>query len=134
MSINNQNLNVIKALYEAINQNDIVEAMKLFDTQIERVELIDLSSVGVFRGLTEMEAHLRKGRETWAEGSCTPERFTEINNKVVVFTHVRVRLKNHADWLEGQTTDVFALSKGKITEFRTYIDRDEALKWAGVIN
>ena len=30
---------------------------------------------GTYRGLAEAEAHFSQARETWAEGSCEPERF-----------------------------------------------------------
>ena len=127
----NQNQKVIQDFYKTLNQNDIAGAMELFDPRIERIELLGLPSEGPYHGLAEMEAHLRKGRGTWAEGSCRPERFIECNDKVVVYVYVHVRLKNQADWLEGRVTDAFTLSNGKIIEFRSYSDGEAALKWAG---
>ena len=80
----------------------------------------------------EVREHVIKGRSTWAEGSCEPERFVINGDKVIVLTHVRVRLKDQTEWLEGNTADVFTFRNGKITEFRTFSDEYEAFEYAGV--
>ena len=75
-------------------------------------------------------AHQR--RSTWAEGSCEPERFIVAGDKIVVFIHVRVRLKHETEWREGRIVDVYTFRNGKAIQFRTFADRQQALEWAGV--
>ena len=36
-----------------------------------------------------------------AEGSCELERFIVAGDKIVVFVHARVRLKDHTEWTDG---------------------------------
>ena len=122
----------LREAYAALNRNDIEGFIKDFDPQIERVEFEGSPKGGTYRGLEAVREHVVNGRSTWAEGSCEPERFIVAGDKIIVLTHVRVRLKDHADWLEGNTADVYTFRNGKVTQFRTFADAQEALAWAGV--
>jgi ketosteroid isomerase-like protein len=79
-----------------------------------------------------VEAHLLRARESWAEGSCEPERFIAAGDKVVVFDYVRVRLKHEAEWREGPLAVVYTFRSGKVIHVRVFADRQQALEWAGV--
>lgn len=76
-----------------------------------------------------METHLTQGRKTWAEGRCEPERFVIAGDKIIAFLHVRVRLTNEQDWIEGRIADVFAFRNGKVIQMRTFADGRQALEW-----
>jgi ketosteroid isomerase-like protein len=121
-------IETVKKIYGALNRNDISAYLIFFDAKIERYETFG----GRYHGLDELKANFSQGRETWAEGSCEPEKFTVVGDKVVVFVHVRVRLKNKTEWIDGQVTDVFTFQGTKVVEFYSFTDRNEALKWAGI--
>jgi hypothetical protein len=53
-------------------------------------------------------------------------------DKVVVYLHARVRLRNTADWVGGRFADGFVFRSGKIIEYLSFGERAEALKWAGI--
>jgi ketosteroid isomerase-like protein len=131
MDTHSREIEAVRHVYAGLNRNDIPAALTSFDPAIERVEFEGLPGAGTYRGIAAVTDHFAKGRETWAEGACTPERFIAAGDKIVVFVHVRVRLKAETDWREGAVTDVFAFGNGKITQFRTFADRTEALAWAG---
>ena len=120
----------LRKAYAALNRNDIAGFVAAFDPQIERIEFEGSPAAGTFRGLDAVREHVANGRSTWAEGSCEPERFVVAGDKVVVFCHVRVRLKDQTDWLEGRTGDVFTFRNGKVIQFRTFADAQQALDWA----
>ena len=122
----------LREAYAALNRNDIPAMLKAFDPQIERIEPPEWPGGGTYRGLADVEAHISKARETWAEGSCEPEQFIVAGDKIVVFLYVRVRLKDHTEWLEGRLADVFTFRNGKAIQMRTFDDRRQALEWAGV--
>ena len=89
---------VLRAAYAALNRNDIAGFTAAFDAHIERIEFADSPQAGTYHGLEAVKAHVSKARETWAEGSCQPERFIVApphpsDNRIIVITHVRVRLK-----------------------------------------
>jgi ketosteroid isomerase-like protein len=120
----------LKEVYAAINRNDIPAVFKFFDPHIERIEPAEFPSTGTYRGRAEVMAHLSAGRETWAGGSCEPERFIVARDKIIVLLHVRVRLKNKMEWIEGRFADVFTFRSGKIIQMRTFAERQQALEWA----
>jgi len=123
---------VIKSAYAALNRNDIDGFVKDFGPQIERIEFEGSPNAGAYHGIDDVKAHVAKSRSTWAEGSCEPTGFFAAGDKLVVFCHVRVRLKNQPDWLEGRTADVYTFRDGKVIEFRTFADESEARAYAGV--
>ncbi len=53
-------------------------------------------------------------------------------DKVIVFVHVRVRLKHNMEWHEGRLADVYTFRHGKAIQMRAFADRRQALEWAGV--
>lgn len=120
-------IETVKKIYAALNRDDVSAFLTFFDAKIERFETFG----GRFHGLAELQANFSQGRGKWAEGSCEPEKFTIVNGKVVVFVHVRVRLKNESEWIDAQVTDVFRFQDSKVAEFHSFSDRTEALQWAG---
>jgi uncharacterized protein len=122
----------LREAYAALNRNDIPAMVRAFDPQIERIEPADFPAGGTYHGLAAVQAHLSGARQTWAEGSCEPERFIVAGDKIVVFLYVRVRLKQETEWREGPLADVFTFRNGKVIQMRTFGDRQQALEWAGV--
>lgn len=122
----------LREAYDALNRNDISGFVAAFDPQIERIEPEGFPTAGTYHGLEAVKVHVAQGRSTWAEGSCEPERFIVAGDKVVVFLHVRVRLKDHTEWVDGRFADVYTWLGGKAIQFRTFADERQALEWAGV--
>ena len=97
-----------------------------------RIEPGGFPTAGTYRGIPEVREHVTKGRATWAEGTCDPERYLVKDEKVVVYLHVRVRLKDSSDWIDARFADGFAFRLGKITHYESFGERADALKWAGI--
>jgi uncharacterized protein len=97
-----------------------------------RIEPANFPTAGTYRGIAEVQEHITKGRATWAEGTCEPEKFLTKGDNVVVYLHVRVRLKDSTDWVEGRFADGFVFRDGKITHYLSSGDQLDALKWAGI--
>src|SRR5262249_18718106 len=68
-------IKALKETYAAINRNDIPAAVNAFDPQMEWIEPPEYPGAGTHRGHAEVMANISKGRNTWAEGTCEPERF-----------------------------------------------------------
>jgi ketosteroid isomerase-like protein len=128
----NNEIEVLKQFYAAINRNDMPGITKYFDPQIVRIEPEGFPTAGTYRGIAEVQEHVAKGRGTWAEGTCEPEKFLTHGDKVVVYLHVRVRLKDSTDWIDGRFADGFVFRAGKITQYLSFGERREALQWAGI--
>ena len=130
----NNEIEVLKQFFAAINRNDMHGIPKYFDPQIVRIEPEGFPTAGTYRGIVEVQEHLTKGRGTWAEGTCEPEQFLTKGDKVVVYLHVWIRLKDSLDWVDGRFADGFVFRNGKITQYLSFGERAEALEWAGIKN
>jgi ketosteroid isomerase-like protein len=125
-------IEALTRFFAAINRNDLQAITKDFDPQIVRIEPEGFPTAGTYRGIAEVQAHVAKGRGTWAEGTCEPERFLATGDKVVAYLHAWVRLKDTTDWVGGRFADGFVFRNGKIIEYRSFAERSEALEWAGI--
>ena len=128
----NNEIEVLKQFFAAINRNDMQAIIKDFDPQIVRIEPEGFPTAGTYRGIADVQEHITKGRGTWAEGTCEPEKFLTKGDKVVVYLHVRVRLKDSTDWVDGRFADGFVFRDGKIAQYRSFEEHLDALKWAGI--
>lgn len=125
-------IEALKRLFAAINCNDLRAVTKDFDPEIVRIEPESFPTAGTYRGIAEVQEHIMKGRGTWAEGTCEPEKFLENGDKVVVYLHAWVRLKASTEWVGGRFADGFVFRNGKIVQYLSFGERAEALKWAGI--
>jgi ketosteroid isomerase-like protein len=128
----NPEVDALKQFFAAINRNDMQAMTMDFDPQIVRVEPEGFPTAGTYRGIAEVQEHVRAGRGTWAEGSCEPEKFLVNGEKVVVYLHAWVRLKGATEWTGGRFADGFVFRNGRITEYRSFGERAQALEWAGI--
>ena len=122
----------LRETYAAINRHDIPAALAILDPQIEWIEPADSPEGGTTRGIADVEALHRRALATWAEGACEPERFMVAGDKIIVFCHVHVRLKDQVGWLEGDLADVYTFRNGKVIQKRTFFEPQQALEWVGV--
>jgi uncharacterized protein len=125
-------IEALKQFFAAVNRNDMQAITRDFDPAIVRIEPEGFPTAGTYRGIAEVQEHVRKGRGTWAEGTCEPERFLVNGDKVVVYLHARVRLKNSTEWVGGRFADGFVFRNGKIIQYLSFGERAEALTWAGI--
>jgi hypothetical protein len=122
----------LRRFFAAINRNDMQAAIRDLDPEVVRIEPEGFPTAGTYRGIAEVQQHVAKGRGTWAEGTCDPEKFLVNGDKVVVYLHVRVRLKDSNDWVEGRLADGFVFRNGRIVQYLTFARRVESLEWAGI--
>ena len=97
-----------------------------------RIEPEDFPTAGTYRGIPEVQEHVRKGRGSWAEGTCEPEGFFEKGDKVIVYLHAWVRLKDATEWIGGRFADGFVFRQDRIIEYRSFGERSDAMKWADI--
>ena len=125
-------IEALEQFFAAINRNDMQAMTKDFDPQIVRVEPEGFPTSGTYRAIADVQEQITKGRGTWAEGTCEPEGFFVHEDKVVVYLHVRVRLKDSNDWIDGRFADGFVFRAGKIIQYLSFGERRDALQWAEI--
>lgn len=122
----------LERFFAAINRNDMQAVIEDLDPQIVRIEPEGFPTAGTYRGIAQVQEHITKGRGTWAEGTCEPEKFLQNGDKVVVYLYAWVRLEGSAEWVGGRFADGFVFRNGKIIEYLSFAERAEALQWAGI--
>lgn len=127
-------IELLKRFYVAISSGDIAAAIGLMDSQAERNEFEGSPNAASFHGHLALTKHFAEARGTWAEGSCDPQEFIVVGDKIIVLVHVHVRLKDKTEWLDGNVADAFAFKDGKISQFHSFFEKDQALKWASSTN
>lgn len=127
----NQIIPILREAYAAFNRNDIDAAVAQFDPNIKWVEPIEFPGGGARQGREAVKQYLTQSRANWSEGSSEPEGFVISNDKIVVFVHARFRLKNANAWQEIRLADVYTVRDNKIVAMHAFVDREEALRWAG---
>ena len=125
-------IEALDQLFSAINRNDMQAITRDFDPQIVRIEPEGFPTAGTYRGIAEVQAHVTKGRATWAEGTCDAEEFLVNGDRVVVYLHARVRLKDSNEWVGGRFADGFEFRNGRIIQYLSFAERAAALEWAGI--
>lgn len=125
-------IEALRRFFAAINANDLQAAIRELDPAIVRVEPEGFPTSGTYRGVEAVREQFARGRGSWAEGSCDPERFLVNGGRVVAYVHVRVRLNDSADWIDARIADGFEFRDGRIAYYRTFAERGDALRWAGV--
>ncbi len=125
-------IETLKQFFAAVNRNDMQAIARFFDPQIVRIEPEGFPTAGTYRGIAEVQEHVANGRGTWAEGTCEPEKFLMNGDRVVVYLHAWVRLKDSTDWVGGRFADGFVFRNGKIVQYLSFAERAEALRWAGI--
>jgi hypothetical protein len=125
-------VDALKHFFDAINRNDMQAIARDFDPQIVRIEPEGFPTAGTYRGSAEVQEHVRTGRGTWAEGRCDPEKFLVKGEKVVVYLYAWVRMNGATEWTGGRFADGFVFRNGKITEYYSFGEREQALEWAGI--
>jgi uncharacterized protein len=79
-----------------------------------------------------VQAYSTQSRADWAEGRSEPERFMVAGDKIILFVHARVRLKDSTEWHDTRLAEVFTFRNGKATQMHAFADRRQALEWVGV--
>lgn len=123
---------VLRQFFDAVNRNDMEAITRHFDPAIVRIEPEGFPTAGTYRGIAEVQEHVRNGRGSWAEGTCEPEEFRVNGNRVVAYLHVRVRMKGSTEWVEARFADGFEFRDGRIVRYLSFGERAEALEWAGI--
>jgi ketosteroid isomerase-like protein len=91
---------------------------------------VDLA--GTHRGFDGMAAALRRWMESWEPYFNEPEEFLDAGERVLVLTRVRGRSAGHGIETEAEGGDLWTLRDGKVVRIETFLDRDAALRAAGL--
>lgn len=124
---------IVRELSRAMNEADFDRAATILDPEVvHHGTLGGIDQDRVVRGRDAVLEYWDEVGEAWESLRFEPERLIAREDVVVVFWRETARTR-HSDFeIETQTAAVFRIRDGRICELRGYLDRDEALRAAGI--
>jgi ketosteroid isomerase-like protein len=126
-------LDVARRHYEAFQAEDWDAFFALYDPAVE----VDLSrsgipDVGIHHGHDGLRAAWATWRGVWDDYSFEVEELTEIGDRVLSLTRIHARSKGQGVGTEVSAGEVLTVRNGLIVHFVNFLDRDDALREAGL--
>jgi ketosteroid isomerase-like protein len=131
--VSQEDLETIRQFYERVNRGDWDRAAELVDPDIEQPGTIGgLEEPRLAHGLSEIREVYERDEEAWGDYRIEPEKLIEAGDQVVVFHREYQRGKSSGIELVTETAAVIDLRGGRIVRIQGYMERDEALRAAGL--
>jgi ketosteroid isomerase-like protein len=126
-------LDVARRNYDAFQNEDWDGFFALYDPEVE----VDLSrsgipDLGIYHGHEGLRAAWARWRGVWDDYSFEVEELTEIGERVLSLTRIHARSRGHGVGTDVRAGEVLTVRNGLIVHFVNFLDRDDALREAGV--
>jgi ketosteroid isomerase-like protein len=131
--VSEEDVEIVREVYECVNRGDWERMAELVDPDVEQHGTVGGLEEGNFaRGLSEIRELYAADEEAWDEYRIEPEQLIDVADKVVVFQREYQRGKTSRMELVTETAAIVDLRDGRVVRMQGYMDRDEALKAAGL--
>jgi ketosteroid isomerase-like protein len=120
-----------KAIYAELGRDGTPDAA-LFAPDVEWHNAPEMPGATVHRGIDAVMADIRSQGEAWEERRIEPVEVIETGDGAVVFVDLYVRGKASGAPALVKGAHVITVRDGLIVRVQAFIDRDEALRAAGV--
>lgn len=128
-----QNVEVIRRLYEAFNRDDMEQAVADFDPQIEWRWPKGVPGAIEVRGREAARKVLKGYRNAWEEITIVAEEFIPIaDDRLLVPNHHQGRGRGSGVETETRFCDLWTFRDGKAVAFQGFWSREEALEATGL--
>jgi ketosteroid isomerase-like protein len=124
-----QNVAVVRSMWEAFFRNDFEAALSAFEPNVEW-DGTNLPDGNVSRGLDAVVEHLTKWAETWETWEIELEQVIDAGgDQVIAFIRERGRTKAGLE-VNERHSELYTVRDGKIGYRKGFSDADEALSVA----
>ena len=133
-----ENVELVRRGYEALNSGDVDAAIALFDPEVEIHLATEADTVwGLdfaesYRGIDGFMRFLATLSEAWGEFRWDPTEYRDAGDRVLVFIHMTARGRGSGVEVETDMAHILDIRNGKLVRHETHFDRGEALKAAGL--
>jgi ketosteroid isomerase-like protein len=127
-------LEIVRRQHDAFQREDWEAFFALYDPEVE----IDLSRSGIPGGsIHHGHDGIREGwiawRGAWVDYGYEVEELNELgDDRVLSLTRIQARSKGHGVDTEVRAGEVYTVRNGLIVHFVNFLDRDDALREAGL--
>jgi uncharacterized protein len=133
-----ENMEVVRRGYEALNSGDVNRALELFDPEVEVHLAQDAGTVlgldfdETYYGVDGFLAFLRRFSEAWREFRWEPQDYIDAGDQVVVFIRMFAVGKESGIEIDQPMAHLCTMRDGKLVRHETFWERRAALKAAGL--
>jgi ketosteroid isomerase-like protein len=124
-----QDIETLKAGYDAFARQDMEAVMAAFHDDIEWVQPDSLPTGGRYRGRDEVMGFFGRLSEIWEQLSVEPTEFLDAGDAIVAI--VRLRGRARAGSFDGDAAHVWRMRDGRAAAFTEYIDTARVLEAMG---
>jgi ketosteroid isomerase-like protein len=122
-----EEVEVVRRLFTAIDSEDWEDALGLFDPTVEWS-----ATEGTFHGLEGLLTSLIEWLEPWEEHRIEAEEVTKAGDRVLAVVHLAGRMGGSRMEVDQRFFQVYTVSNGKIIRMVEFGTRDDALEAAGL--
>jgi ketosteroid isomerase-like protein len=126
-------LEVVREVCEAIEANDWGRGTETFDPEIVQYGTRGgIDQDRVIRGREAVLDYWREIQQAWAGLDIEVEQLIDAGDNIVAFLRETARSRHSDLDVHIDTAMVFRVRNGRVVEVRGYMDREEALRAAGL--
>ena len=126
-----ENVDVVRAIYEAINRRDPDAAFRDQDPNLELTTPPGIDAA-TYRGREEIQRYWLELRSAFEAASVEPEELVEIGDQVVAVVRMRMRPKGSDAELAFRNGHLWVFREGKAVSIRIFPEPEKALEAAGL--
>jgi ketosteroid isomerase-like protein len=126
------NVEIVGLAQERLNEGDIEGLIALCDPDFDLDMSARVLNPQTYRGHDGIRRFYREVSEVWEEFRWEPQRFAEVDDKVVALLHSHGRGRGSGLEIARDVAMVWTLREGRAVSLRFYIDQEEALRDAGL--
>jgi ketosteroid isomerase-like protein len=125
-----ENVEVVRTMWEAFLRGDFDEALSLFDPDVEW-DGTNLPDGRISHGHEAILEHTARWADIWEDWTVDLEEFVEAGDDVVVLIHERGRSKSGID-MDERHAEIYTVRTGSIVRRQGFSDTRAALEAVGL--
>ena len=127
-----ENVEIVRRLYEAVNQGDFATAAECIHPEIEFHTYARSPEAGVYRGKDAVREYNESLFGRFESTRFEVEELVDAGDRVVIVTTQRAVPKGGQEEMKVRIAEVWSIRDGLLAERRSYSTKEEALEAAGV--
>ena len=130
-----ENVDVMRRVYDAMARGDFWSSAEVFDPDIEwewSANMSGLTGVTRYHGIEGVEAATRDVFKAWDFLRQEAEEFIEVGDSVLVLTRQYGRLMGSEHEIETKRGELWTFHDGKVIRHKSFDSQEEALEAAGL--
>jgi ketosteroid isomerase-like protein len=128
-----ENLDLVRSIFQAWGRGDVERFLREHFEPTARLDLsANIFNPAVYEGYEGIARQRREVNDVWESFEVEVERLFEGEDAVVAFTHEHGRGEASGVEVDRHSAFLFRLRDGKVSEVRSYLDRDRALADLGL--